>query len=137
MNTEKDAASCLIGRSKVFSDSFPYIHLEEMLGGVCVRGACVCTPLPPQHAHCWNSSWVHIYFCDLGCVMDPPEDNENSEAFSSSRRYDLGDLSSSPTQIVSSRLSDQVLPCSAHPVFPWKQFLWLVQTILANLMLLL
>lgn len=35
--------------------------------------------------------------------MDPPEEKENFEAFSSSRRYDLGDLSSSPTQTVSSK----------------------------------
>lgn len=88
VNTEKDAASCLIGRSKVFSGSFPYIRLEEMLARgrrVCAR-VHVCAHLSHfQHTHCWSSSWVHIYFCDLGCVMDPPEEKENFEAFSSSR----------------------------------------------------
>lgn len=106
VNTEKDAASCLIGRSKVFSGSFPYIRLEEMLaGGRCVCAwVHVCAHLSHfQHTHCWSSSWVHIYFCDLGCIMDPPEEKENFEAFSSSRRYDLGDLSSSPTQTVSAK----------------------------------
>lgn len=65
--------------------------------------------------------------------MDPPEKKENFEAFSSSRMI-WGNLSSSPTQFLLS-LPDQVLSCSTQPLFPCKQFLWLVQTVLANLML--
>lgn len=74
------------------------------MGGVYVHG-CMCVHTSPTSSTrtVGSSSWVHIYFCDLGCVMDPPEKKENFEAFSSSRRYDLGDLSSSPTQTVSSK----------------------------------